>query len=68
MIEEQIGYKFSIKIEGNKNIIGIPVSEEDVFQLREDGILLKGKLYLFEEIKYITIENLQYINDEPCGK
>ena len=41
--------------------ISICLEEGDIFQFRSDGILLNGKLHLWEEIMWVSITNRELL-------
>ncbi len=48
---------FGIEIQSNDgHNVAIPIARaEGQFQVRHDGVLFDGKLYLWEEIKYVKL-------------
>lgn len=57
-----------ILIEKTEDDIEIPIGKPDVFQFREDGILLNGKLHIWEEILTIQITNRELLDKIKEGK
>ena len=54
--------KLEILIEKTEDDIQIPITDEDGFQFREDGILLNGKLHIWEEILTVQITNREVLD------
>jgi len=42
----------------------IPIDDSDAFQVRQDGVFLDGKLYLWEDIKTVTITNVSTTEED----
>jgi len=46
-----------INLEKKEDDIEIPITDADGFQMRSDGVLLNGKLHIWEEILFMSITN-----------
>jgi len=57
-----------VSIEKKEDDVEIPVLDSFGFQMRNDGVLLNGKLHIWEEILFMSITNREELRKMQAEK